>query len=162
MKHLIFFLLLSLSPSAWAETKVTGNEMYLVHRSSSVTNMTDTAWANTSLNNTCVTGSTLTITTTGGDLFLNASGSYSNGTANQAIVISAVVNGSVIAGGLYGSNTFYVATVPMGFAFSYVYPIAAGTHWVCLTAATQGGNLSFPRQNATPANKARFSVMDLK
>lgn len=158
MKPIIFFLLLSLSPSAWAETKVTRNEIASLHVSSVATTIASTNFG-TTLGNACVTGSTLTITTVGGPLFIVGSGSYSGNAANQQVNISVVVNGAFVSNGIYSSNSYSLATVPVGWSFAYIHPIAAGTHWVCLTGAIQGGVLTLPRADiSTP----RFAVMELR
>ena len=162
MKYLIFFLLLSLSPSAWAETKVTGNEVSQLHKSTISASMTDTTFTNTALSAKCVIGSTLTITTTGGDLMFSASGAMSNDTANQGYVISVVIDGVVVAGGVQGGTFLSIGTIPNSYGFSYVSPISSGTHIVCLTMATQAGTATFPRGGATPNTKARFSVMEIR
>lgn len=160
MKTLLFLLLLSSTAQA-QQTKVGINELAPIVSSSTFIVGTPT-WSNTTYaGNTCVVGSTLTITTNGGRVMVGFAGPVLNNTNAQATHFAVKTDGAY-----WGTNTESITFVqfPSGNyvvnnSFTVITPVlTAGSHSFCLDARVSGGTGTIYVSNV----KAQFWVTELR
>lgn len=140
MTKLTILLLLLSTPAFAQQTKVTRNEMVLVSSSTNLNTahtLTNSAWQ-------CVTGSTLTVTTTGGRVMMGLSGTYNTTTVGGVGAgWTVIIDGSPLYGATKG--ILFMNTESTGYkknpAFVTLTPTAlsAGVHTFCLAARVAGG-----------------------
>lgn len=111
----------------------------------------------------CITGSTLTITTSGGRVrltFTGATSSFPSGVPRLSFLQDGQFAPSFTTGTAIGGNaSHYLETTP----YNYLVAVDPGQHSFCATLATPGAGtaiLSGPGSGTPVANQ--FSIMEIK
>lgn len=109
----------------------------------------------------CVTGSTRSITTNGGPLFIGMSGTWSNSGIGGTNYASVLVDGVAVQGEAGLSVITVPTTAVFGFNFNWITPpLSAGVHNVCLVIRTTANSYTLQYGANTVSNQ--FFVMELR
>ena len=164
MKHLIFLFLL-LPSLAFAETKVTGNEVSGISNSSSTVVLSPYVVSNTTYaGNTCVTGSTLTVVSSGGRFLTGYTSVAFSGGVGVGAWVSMKIDGVAVAtkDGLARTN-IQSANVPLEISFTYMTPpLSVGSHTFCVDAKQVAGAYNLNYGSGSGDIDSQFWVMELK
>lgn len=156
MKTIIFFLLLLPGVVSAQQTKITGAEISTtttlgVHRSSTTAPIIYSTTQTTNV--ACVTGSTLTVTSTGGSFMVGLVATANHATAAAQIGTSFKIDGVTF------SQENQINSVGSSYAENVSWtwistPVPAGVRNFCLNVRTNTGTVGF--------NVTQFWVMELR